>query len=319
MDLMNRPSPVCIIFLLFLISIKAIAQNRIDGSNFEVKYLEHLVKKEVDLVRAKYDCKPLINDSILYVASQHHSNYMSYFRRLTHNENDSTNFKTPQLRAEAYGAINYLVGENVLYSTYNSIIKGKTGKKFDTHTYEELAKAMVNSWVNSPGHFKNMITPEYQITGVSLSIDPKTKRVYCCQKFAQVPYQYTFTENKEMFPNSDYSPSPPTTSFDDIPRELINPHKYDHNLKHNRPQKCEPCSVLVATQPFLTLRIERNNFILRIENADYVKDLITNSNDGFAVEIVSFDDYMCGNPEYFTKPSRRNNQLRINGKILKPV
>ena len=28
--------------------------------------------------------------------------------------------------------------------------------------------------------------------------------------------------------------------------------------------------------------------------------------DGFAVELVVFDDYMCGNPAYYTKPSRRN-------------
>jgi hypothetical protein len=41
--------------------------------------------------------------------------------------------------------------------------------------------------------------------------------------------------------------------------------------------------------------------------------------DGFAVELVVFDDYMCSNPDYYTKASRRNGQCEINGRMLKPL
>jgi len=41
--------------------------------------------------------------------------------------------------------------------------------------------------------------------------------------------------------------------------------------------------------------------------------------DGFAVELVVFDDYMCGNPDYYTKASRRNGQCEINGRMLQPL
>ena len=37
------------------------------------------------------------------------------------------------------------------------------------------------------------------------------------------------------------------------------------------------------------------------------------------MEIVPFEDYMCNNPEYYTKPSRRNGQCRLNGQVLKPL
>jgi hypothetical protein len=68
------------------------------------------------------------------------------------------------------------------------------------------------------------------------------------------------------------------------------------------------------------LRInDRNQFILKIENSEYVKNLITNKFDGFAVEIVEYNDYTCGNPAYYTKPSRRNKQCELNGKPLKPI
>ncbi len=66
---------------------------------------------------------------------------------MTHNENATT--KTPQLRAEYYGALNYLVGENVMKTSANTFVKSKKGKIFDTNTYKGLANNIVTAWVNS--------------------------------------------------------------------------------------------------------------------------------------------------------------------------
>ena len=309
----------CFLAVLFLTQLLfAQAEERFDPASFNQKYLEHLVKIKVDEVREKYDCEALINDSILYVASNHHATYMSYKGRLSHTENDLVQTKTPQLRAEYFGAINYRVGENVLYVPYNSTFKSKKGKKFKTTTYQAIADAMVDSWVNSPGHFKNIITKDYQVTGLSVSMDIEKGRIYACQKFAVVDFKFTFEENKEFFNYSDYVPPPIVSSFDGIPNELIE-YEYPFKLRHDNLEKCAPCKALESEKPYITLRVERNKFILKVENSEFVQKLIRDKKDGFAVEIVTYKDYMCGNPAYYTKPSRRNEQLKLNGFTLEPL
>jgi hypothetical protein len=277
------------------------------------------VKTGVDSVRRSHNCTPLVNDSILYEASSHHSNYLVRSRILSHTEKDSFSTRTPQNRAEYFGAINYRVGENILFTPYNSAVMVKGKNKFDTHTYQGIADAMVSAWVHSPGHFKNMITADYQVTGLSVALDTVTGRIYATQKFAVIDYQYSFSENKEMFPYSNYVLPQPVTSFDGINRELIADHKYDFNLRHDKPEFCANCNNAILNSPPITLRVEKDIFILRVEDSDFVKNITRNRQDGFAVEIVSFEDYMCGNPAYYTKPGRRNGQLMLNGRIIKPV
>lgn len=305
------------IFLL-LYSGSYAQKTRVSNEQFNEEYLEHLVKVRVDDVRAKHACKALVNDSILYVASKHHAGYMQRKRRMSHFENDIDSMKTPQLRVDHFGGENYAVGENVLMTDYDVDLTGKKGKKFDGRYYESLADAIVNGWVNSPGHFKNIITPEYQITGVTVAIDKEKKRLYACQKFARVPYQYTFEESKTLFSYSEYTPPAPVTNFAGIPNKLID-QKYDWKLRHDKLEACEDCPAETESLPFVSLRLERNSFILRIENSEFVQDVIHDKFDGFAVEIVEFNDFVCDNPDYYLKPSRRNGQSRLNGRILEPV
>ena len=83
------------IFIIFLLLVQTgLAQSPSDPiqpGNVNIKYLEHLVKTKVDEVRAKHDCKPLVNDSILYIAAKHHANYMIENNRLSHFENENQN------------------------------------------------------------------------------------------------------------------------------------------------------------------------------------------------------------------------------------
>lgn len=309
-----------LLFLLFFSGKTSIAQNensQLGYGKINEKYLAHLIKTKVDSVRKSHNCAPLVNDSILFVASKHHSNYMCDRSRLTHDENEFAKTKSPQLRAEYYGAVNYSVGENVLVTSYNTTIKGKKGRVFNTATYGGLADACVIGWVNSPGHFKNIITPDYQITGVTFTRDTVKKELYACQKFATVAHRYSFEENKEMFSYSNYVPDPPITSFDGISNELLD-HDHDYDLEHNDLEECTDCKELLREKPYITLQVIGNNFILRIENSEYVKKMVQDKWDGFTVEVVEFNDYQCDNPEYYIKPSRRNGQCKLNGRVIEP-
>lgn len=290
-----------------------------DPSNFNQKYLEHQLKIRIDSVRESKNLKPLVNDSILYFASLHHSNYMLKNNILTHDEKGNKLYTTPQNRALAYGASkNYLVGENVLFVSYNANVKMKSGQIRSTYTYEDIARTMTQMWVESKGHYKNILTESYQVTGVSVSLDEKNGKIYACQKFAQVLFKSEFTENKSFFTYSEYVPPPKITAFEEklpIDPEIKHPFK----LRQDDSSECVACKPIFQNEPLATLRLVNNTFVLRIENSEYVKDFIRNRKDGFAVELVSYDDYVCGNNAYYTKNSRRKGNSKLNGIILEPV
>lgn len=307
-------------YILFLCVVNLQAQlpsDSIKHHEINTAFLEHLIKVGIDSVRNAHDCEPLINDSILYVASKHHSDYMQSVGKISHEETNKKT-RTPQMRAEFYGAKNYGVGENVLFTYYNETVRGKGKKLHHNYTYKALAHNIVIAWVNSPGHFKNIINCDYQITGLSFTTDKKTKRIYVCQKFAQVRGKYEFDAFPKMFPYDSYKKHSSIDSFDGIVPELQD-HDHEWGLRHQEQEKCNSCIELVENSPEIILKKKDGFFILKIQNSAFVKQLLKNENDGFAVEIVTFDDYYCGNPDYYTKASRRNKQCRINGYLLQPM
>lgn len=306
-----------ILFLLYLFN--QLSSNfscaQIDASNLNKKLLEHEIKILVDSTRIANHLPPLFNDSILYVASNHHAKYLVSKKVLSHEETGKKDFLTPQNRANYYGAPkSYLVGENIVYASYNASVKVK-GKIFVTNNYKEMARCLVFSWINSKGHFKNMIHPEYQVTGLAIEIDPKLQRVYACQKFAQVIYKYSFEENKTFFPYSNINQNDVNIFLAETSKDL----SYPFGLRYNKKQKCDECKTAWKYYPSMSVRISKNYFILRVEDANFVKELIKNRNDGFAIEIVPFDAFACGNPMYENEASRRNGMKRTSGKILEPV
>ena len=168
------------VFLLFY-TFSAQSQTAFDPYNFNDKFLEHLIKVRIDSVRKVYLCSSLYNDSILYVASKHHSRYMDSTGIFLHEEPGNLNTLTPQKRAEYYGAKDYNVGENIIKVPYQNSFA-----PFNTYQYEGLADAIVNRWVLSPRHFDNMINCKYQITGVSVQLNLDSNMIYACQKFASI-------------------------------------------------------------------------------------------------------------------------------------
>ncbi len=291
---------------------------KFDASTFysdqNKQFLEHLVKIKIDSVRALHHCDALINDSILYYASNHHSRYMTRNSRLSHYESEKIT-KTPMDRVLYFGGKRYSVGENVIKTPYYSFLNSKRVLN-ESATYQGIADAMVDAWVDSPRHFENIITKEFQLTGVSIDIDTSKMVLYGCQKFGDVLYQYHFEESRELFPFSEYSPSEELLDFANEEIDLQN--SYSWKLRDDKPGKCDRCHQIEGVDAGIQMTLENGRFKLRIENSNYVKQLIQNKKDGFAVEIVEFEDYMCGNPDYFELASRRNRKRLINGIVLEP-
>ena len=53
---------------------------------------------------------------------------------------------------------------------------------YNWHTEESLANEIVEGWMNSPGHRKNILTPDFEKLGVGVSIGDDGG-VYATQNF----------------------------------------------------------------------------------------------------------------------------------------
>lgn len=156
----------------------------IDGTETDRVKLEQLIKEKIDSVRVKHKRSVLTMDPILYKAAKQHSTYIKKTGKLSHTEVGDKKMKTPQDRVNYFGATNLLAGENILWTDYNMNLTSNRGKKFNGKSLMDLANAIVTLWVESPDHYKNMLTKEYTLTGVSVEFDTKTNRVYVTQVFA---------------------------------------------------------------------------------------------------------------------------------------
>jgi|GEM_PF-2732213 len=300
----------------------------INPLNVNLQYLEHLVKIKIDSVREDHDLTPLYNDSILYVAAKDHAEYLKRERLTGHYQKQFPDKETPAKRVEYYGGKNYRVGENaisiyVLVPTRYKHKKGKD-KPHTAETYNQAANDMVIGWVNSPGHFTNIITPTWQITGMALEFDEKSKNIKGVQKFAFVPGKYSFADNTRLFPYSEDIKIVPPADFGDISTNQQNLKKqsFPWEIKYtDSEKKCKDCFLEPEENKRIKLVFEPEDKLLRFftDDVELAKQLFKKKKDGAALEIVEYQPFDCGNPQYYSVASRRNKKSIFNGKVLKPI
>ena len=77
-------------------------------------------------------------------------------------------------RMNFFGASFNGCGENIAYSEYD-----------DSYTYLEIAKDIVEMWMNSPLHRENLLNPTYFEIGCGVAVKkmPYWNRVYATQDF----------------------------------------------------------------------------------------------------------------------------------------
>jgi hypothetical protein len=319
--------PIVIFILLFAtFSMMAQAPNDEIPKNTRpnLYLIEHLTKTKIDSLRTSLGLTKLYNDSILYLAARDHAGYLRK-RELSHFQPIFEKKKTPQLRAEYYGAENYDVGENVARTIANKSISHKIKNTknetitFQTNTYERAAHSLLISWINSPPHYANMITPEYDVTGLSVSYDSTTQSITAVQKFANVRYRYSFSNQGVLFPYAEFIPA--NNGVD--PKDLSQVKK-----RSDYPWKLKPGTSkdsLYVKEKFADLtmkdylRKEKDQYILTTRKIGGIKKILRRRKDGFAIELVMYEPFHCGNPEYYQMPSRRNDRYIFNGQVLKPV
>ena len=195
---------ILIIFFSIIFSLQYCFSQKIDIENFNHKYLEHLIKVGIDSLRTTRGLQPLQNDPILFKASQDHAFYMKGTNILDHDQKDDPEKKNPHKRITFYGGNYRMTAENIALSyVYLPLTSGGSRDRGKIITdYQDLAESFVHGWDKSRGHHRNIMTPDFNITGVCVSYNPINQAVFAVQKFGMADTITMSTNYTDLFPES---------------------------------------------------------------------------------------------------------------------
>lgn len=245
----------------------------------EIEFLRSEISKKVNELRNSVGVQTLEQNDTLKAAAELHSNYMALKKILSHDESKSTT-ATPKKRViKCKGKDFELVGENILQSKPQEFPLNKK-------SIQVLADDMFLSWKNSPGHYANMIDPEYTFADLGFKVDPKKGIVYVTHVFGKkgviVPGQ--FSENAYGITNDETECNDEFGRFQNIVANLGN-------------------------------SFDIVNDSVKMFNHDlyYFNKIFTGPNDGLAVDVIDRSQFKCN------KPNQLDFSPVYDGVLLQPV
>ncbi|KAI0230363.1 hypothetical protein L0F63_000883, partial [Massospora cicadina] len=102
--------------------------------------------QQVNRVRSRAGAKPLQINQKLMQAAQNHSADQAKRRQMSHTGSDGS---TVLARCQRAGYKGYGLAENVAYN-------------------QRTITAVMNAWIKSPGHYRNLVNPSYQDLGAGM-------------------------------------------------------------------------------------------------------------------------------------------------------
>ena len=174
--------------LCLLFAFQLQAQTTVNEQQFDMVLLQKLIHEKVDSVREAHQKQAFATDPILQKAADDHAAYLAKKGTLSHFQEGNKKKYNPQDRVVYFGGKGYLTGENAAeHPVKVALVKGKGLSVRQVDTYEQSALLFVQQWVNSPMHFKNLMSEDYSLTGIGVALDKKNKRIYAVQVFSPVP------------------------------------------------------------------------------------------------------------------------------------
>ncbi len=184
----------------------ALFQERIDIGNIDYTKLQAVIFHVTNTQRAQNGLPLLSHHPLLEKAAKLHAKRMTELDFYEHEDPYDTNLRKPSDRGRHVGITNAMLAENIHFfgglsagmgeSIYELPGRGKysftpSGPAIEMHTYLSFADAIVEEWMNSPGHRANILEREvYQLgVGVEFLWDddlPKFKAVQNFQQFSPV-------------------------------------------------------------------------------------------------------------------------------------
>ena len=158
------------------------ANQRVDIQALDINLLNALVHDGINAVRNQKGIADLQPHSILNSAALDQNNYQIKFDQLTHYQSEEKK-ATVRDRILSFGGHQFrAMGENVQYKGFPSRIYGNR-REIITDSYQNTANELVKNWVQSPGHYKNLINPSYTYVGTAVGWNPENAALFATQVF----------------------------------------------------------------------------------------------------------------------------------------
>lgn len=164
------------------------AEDTISFSRLDIGFLEALVKTKIDSVRLLAGRQPLFFDATLAAAARDHARYLQVHKRVSHYQR-SAEKRSVMDRVRYYGATGLeKVGENVLWKHPARLkqwdARTRRYQERFYYTYESMADAIVEAWMESPDHKHTLLIPDFRYTALAIQVDPATSDLTVVQVFA---------------------------------------------------------------------------------------------------------------------------------------
>lgn len=158
-------------------------QKRIPKVLANIALLNAAIFWYTNLERLKHGLKPFLFHEKLMQMATLHSEQMRNHKFFDHENKFDVRFKTLRDRLEYVkddGFSGFMcfaeniadcpvikANESFTYSIKDGVVHFYTmaGKEFFPYTYSEMAKSVVDAWMNSPGHRANILNPDYMYLG----------------------------------------------------------------------------------------------------------------------------------------------------------
>lgn len=161
----------------------ASASDIIDYRDVDINLLRDLIHREINKVKKANNLPLLKKDKVLRNAAVDQNNYQIRIGDLSHTQSSSKK-KNLSDRIQLYGGGFQAMAENLIYEGFIIRTSG-TKKEIISPSYEEQAKKMVTSWMNSPGHRKNIMNPKYDLVGTAVGYNADLHAVFSTQVFGK--------------------------------------------------------------------------------------------------------------------------------------
>jgi uncharacterized protein YkwD len=293
---------MCVLRILLLLlccfaALQGQSQSPFDPINLgtpDLAKLNELTFQAVNNLRVERKTAPLVWDSVLFRAAQDHAHYLIQQSKLAHTQS-SKEKNTPAQRVKVHGGLFFTrVGENLVGVVLGTNFS-KQGRRLSTISLNATAQAMAQLWKLSPGHYKNILEPRFNVTAVATAYDKSSQRVVCVQVFG-------FTNITVAVEQADHS-----EKLLAMPRR-----KLPYRLKEARPDHKSNRSI----RAFMKLKMDRGYLVGTFKTG---KKAFKGRRSGFTQEFIHLSQFDSGAVEYNVVRNRRNGLFPLNGELAKPV
>jgi uncharacterized protein YkwD len=281
---------VLLLYFFFLTTVvfSQKATDKISTSSINYALIDRLFNEKLNALRKSQGLSLLTADVILKKAAQDQADFMTSNDTLTHFQKTPAK-KNPAARVLFYAGQHDGVGENCLFNFIGIPTTSKYSKESTTiHTYEEAAEAVFQSWKHSPGHYKNMIEPKYDVQGIAFAFNPQKNKLYAAQVFGMNAYKY---DSKLSGLLSDYNIKPYNQGLCKI--------LDDENIN----------GIRVSNRVY----VRDNKIYFDIQRIQPFLKAFKDPFDMLAIDVVFKDQFVC------EKNNRLNGSPYYDGVLLKPV